>query len=179
MFGTTLAASANSGAATLEELDLAEIVLAAEAIVVARYRSAETLWTEGTLATRYTFDVEDDLLGQGRTDVTVVVPGGVDLKRRIPIALSVPGAPAFVVQERVLLMLDRADRPSAGDFTVVGFNQGEFRIDAGRVRSGARAGTNEVNARAAPVDEELASFRRRVQNIIAGRRAAVHVGSEP
>jgi hypothetical protein len=160
------AAAQPAAAATLEKLDLPQLVEAADTIVIARTRRAETVWREGLLMTRYTFELQETLKGaSGQQEVTVVVPGGMDLERRIPIAMTVPGAPTFMPDERAVLLLERADRLAPNAFSIVGFSQGRFRIEDGRVR----ASTPAAAQRGTPADENLASFRQRLRNLVEGR----------
>jgi hypothetical protein len=59
--------------------------------------------------------------------VTVALPGGVDVNRRIPVAMSYPAAPVILQQENVLLFLTPQELV-AGSYSVVGFSQGKFSL---------------------------------------------------
>jgi hypothetical protein len=172
LLGLSVLVGSHGGATTREILDLARMVDAADAIVIGHCRTAESVWHEGSLLTRYTFEVDERLKGSGEAEVSVVVPGGVDLKRAVPVATAVPGAPIFIPGEHVVLMLKSVNRPREGDFDVVGFNQGRFTIDERRVRFAASG----AGLTAQP-DEALDRFRQRVLDALDARGARPPLGA--
>lgn len=123
------AVTAPAAATTVVELALPDLVEAADTIVVARAIRAETVWVGGSLYTRYTLEVDDTLLGDGG-DVTVAVPGGIDMSRRHPIAMVVPDAPVLLRDQPVGLFLTAAGFPVPGDFAIVGGKQGLIVLGA-------------------------------------------------
>ena len=70
------------------------------------------------------------LKGEHAATATVAIPGGVDANRRIPIAMTFPGAPRIAPSEEVFLFLTHAGDEIAGSYGVTGFAQGKFSIVA-------------------------------------------------
>jgi hypothetical protein len=158
--------AAGARATTIVRLDLADMVSAASRIVVGTIAGAESVWVGRELFTRYTVTVEEALLGDGGT-VTVLVPGGVDRTRRVPIGMAVAGAPALVSGERAVLLLAPIDHPAVrGDLQIVGFNQGRFPIVEGRVASQAGA---QRGARDAGGHQPLAALKTQLQRLVQQR----------
>ena len=58
----------------------------------------------------------------------VALPGGVDANRKIPIAMTYPGAPQIQPGENVFLFLTASTDVVPGSYTVAGFSQGKFSI---------------------------------------------------
>jgi hypothetical protein len=119
-----------SGAAAAEAvtLSLQQLTETASLIVTGRTIAVESRWIDPrNLATFATVAVDDVLKGSASGSITVVTPGGIDANRRIPIAMTFPGAPKIDEDERVLLFLtDDADNP--GTHSVVGYAQGKYSI---------------------------------------------------
>lgn len=116
------------------QLDLQETVDQADLIVMSHCTKIESVWIDHTLFTRYTMAVDETVNGEEYDAVQVMVPGGIDLNRPVPIAMSVPGAPVFFPNERDVLLLKRISSPRlANMYSIVGFNQGRFRIEGGIV----------------------------------------------
>jgi hypothetical protein len=90
--------------------------------------------------------------------VQVLVMGGVDRSRPLPIGMAVAGAPTFVASERTVLLLAPTGRPTGGDFQIVGFNQGRFTVVGGRVPV-AGAPTSGLRT------EPLGAFRERLRTL--------------
>lgn len=121
------AAVAPAGATTLAELDQDELIDRSALIVTGSCDAVAFEWRDGMLVTVATVGVERVLKGQHTGPVELVVPGGVDLDRAVPVAVTVPGAPQIAPGERVLLFLTPAG-PAPGRFAVTGFSQGKFSI---------------------------------------------------
>ena len=67
------------------------------------------------------------LKGDAASSINVIVPGGIDVNRKFPIAMTYPGAPQFGSGENVLVFLSNdADLP--GTFAVTAFSEGKFSI---------------------------------------------------
>ncbi len=135
-----LLVGASAHATTLIKADLPRMVQASDQIVVGTIVGTESVWVGRALFTRYTVAVEETLHGDAAARVSVLVPGGIDRSRRLPIGMAVAGAPTFMANERAVLLLSRILQPTgAADFQIVGFNQGRFTVVGGRV-AGAPAG---------------------------------------
>lgn len=107
------------------QLSLADLTRAADAIVLATAIRGESLWVDRDLVTRVTLEVESTLQGTTADRIHVLVSGGVDADRRIPIASVVPGQPRIHRGERMLLFL-RALETGPAEYSLVGDAQGRF-----------------------------------------------------
>ena len=118
-------------ATVLIPADLGELSRDARAIVRGRVAALDAQWTEdrGTIETIVTLEVERYIKGALGPTLRFRVPGG-DLGRFRSIVV---GAPAFAVDERVVVFLG-ARGPSVP--YVLGLSQGVFRV----VRAGDHAG---------------------------------------
>ncbi len=128
-----LALAPAAAATTAVRLSDADLVRAADVIVVGRCTGVEPTWIGRDLVTLATVEVREQLEGEPRRTLTVVLPGGVDRRRRVPVAVTWPGAPTLAAGEEVVLFLARRDPlpPHAHAYTVVGFAQGKFSLVAG------------------------------------------------
>jgi hypothetical protein len=108
-----------------------DMVQEAAIIVAGHCTHLQSQWVGRTLVTLATIQVSEVLKGDAGAQVTVVLPGGVDSNRRIPVAMSYPGAPEIFQQENVLLFLTPEDLV-AGSYSIVGFSQGKFSLAPGK-----------------------------------------------
>jgi hypothetical protein len=105
-----------------------DLATQAELIVIGKCVGIMTMWIDRNLYTLATINVTEVLKGDQSVSVTVVVPGGVDANRRIPVAVTYPGAAQISPEEEVFLFLTGASQEVAGGFAVVGLSQGKFSI---------------------------------------------------
>ncbi len=119
-----------AGAGMQPARSLEELVGESQAIVVGEAVAARSAWEDGSLVTRYTIRVAETLKGTHEPQIVVSVPGGVDRQRRIPVAMTIAGAPMFMANESLILMLRRAGGARPDDYVVTGFNQGVLRANA-------------------------------------------------
>jgi hypothetical protein len=124
---TVLAALPAAWATTAVERTESDMIQEASIIVAGRCTNLQSQWAGRTLVTLATIQVSEALKGSVGSTVTVVLPGGVDSNRRIPVAMSYPAAPAIYHQEQVLLFLTPEDLVSGG-YSIVGFSQGKFTL---------------------------------------------------
>lgn len=111
-----------SQATTLMRMSLAQMARTAQVIVRARCVSNATLWDEGEIWTRTTFDVEESWSGPaGSRQLAVRLLGG-SLGN---ISSRVSGIPRFQPGEDTVLFLEPSRN---GDFAIVSWQQGTFRI---------------------------------------------------
>ena len=118
-------------ATTAVERTETEMVQEAAIIVAGHCTHLQSQWVGKTLVTLATIQVSEVLKGDAGPRVTVVLPGGVDSNRRIPVAMSYPAAPEIFQQENVLLFLTPEDLV-AGGYSIVGFSQGKFSLAQGK-----------------------------------------------
>lgn len=114
------------GAATLEattlmQMTVAQMARASQEIVRARCIANATQWDKGELWTFTTFDVEESWRGEANGRIAVRLLGG----RTAPFTSVVSGIPHFRPGEEVVLFLQRT---AQGDYSVVSWQQGTFRI---------------------------------------------------
>ena len=108
------------------ELSLDDMVKQSDAIVIGNCTETKSVWIDRSLVTLATVSVTESLKGEAST-LTVALPGGVDANRKIPVAMTYPGAPQIRPGEDVFLFLT-AESDVAGSYTVAGFSQGKFSI---------------------------------------------------
>jgi len=115
------------GATTLTKLSEEAMTDAAAVIVEGHCTALTGQWVGKTLYTLATITVDDALKGNPGQELTLVIPGGVDLDREVPIAFTVPGAPVVQEGENLLLFL-APDGAVGGGYAAVGFNQGKLSV---------------------------------------------------
>jgi hypothetical protein len=126
-FLATALALTPAWATTAVERTETDLIQEAAIIVTGHCTRLESQWLDRDLVTVATISVSEVLKGAAGPEVTVVLPGGIDTHRRIPIAMSFPAAPEISQQENVLLFLTPEDRVTDG-YAVVGFAQGKFTL---------------------------------------------------
>jgi len=119
----TLSANTTLAAA----LSLEDMISQSDVIAIGNCVNAQSAWVDGSLVTMATVSVSESLKGPGSDTLTVVVPGGIDANRKIPVSMSYPGAPTLRPGENVFLFLT-ADTEFGNGYTVAGFSQGKFSI---------------------------------------------------
>lgn len=160
-------------ATTVVALSQPEMIQEADLILTGRCTRLESQWVDRQLMTLATVSVSEALKGQPGAEVTVVVPGGVDLNRKIPISQTFAGAPKMFVGEEVLLFLTENGRV-AGGWSVVGFSQGKYTMtDSSQGKAASqdlsgldlrgRAGTSRGSARSV----DLKDLRQQVKQSLA------------
>lgn len=128
-------------AAPLTNRELAE---QSDVIAIGQATGTQPYWADRNLFTLVTFAVSETLKGDGGGTITVALPGGVDATRRIPIAMTYPGAPRISRDEEVFLFLTREVEEVPGSYAIAGFSQGKFSIIP--ADGGASAGLRSLGA---------------------------------
>ena len=108
-------------------LSLEDMVDQSDVIAIGNCQETKSVWVDGTLVTLATVSVSENLKGAESGNLTVVLPGGVDANRQIPVAVSYPGAPRLTPGENVFLFLN-SDVDYGMGYHVAGFAQGKFSI---------------------------------------------------
>jgi hypothetical protein len=108
-------------ATTLARISLDQMSLTAKLIVRAKCVENSTSWDAGEIWTFMSFNVEETWRGSAPGLITVRLLGG----RSGNLTSSVSGVPRFRPGEEVVLFLEPTAR---GDFSVVSWEQGTFRI---------------------------------------------------
>ena len=151
-------------------LSLEDMVDQSDVIAIGNCVEAKSAWVDGTLVTLATVSVSETLKGAESGSLTVVLPGGIDANRQVPVAVSYPGAPRLTPGENTFLFLN-SDVDSGLGYTVTGFAQGKFSIvndedgepvvsrDLTRMTLKSNNGARRGGANAIP----LADFKERVK----------------
>ncbi|HKY43540.1 MAG TPA: hypothetical protein VJM50_10630 [Pyrinomonadaceae bacterium] len=108
-------------------LSLEDMVDQSDVIAIGNCRETKSAWVDGTLVTLATVSVSETLKGAESGNLTVVLPGGIDANRQVPVAVSYPGAPRLTPGENTFLFLN-SDVDYGLGYIVVGFAQGKFSI---------------------------------------------------
>jgi hypothetical protein len=116
-----------TGSSLAAALSVEDMTAQADTIAIGNCVEVKSAWAGRTLVTLATVEVIETLKGEDTPTLTVVLPGGVDVNRTIPISMTYAGAPRITPGEDVFLFLTR-DSEVAGGYTVAGFSQGKFSI---------------------------------------------------
>ena len=112
-------------------LSIGDMTDQADVIAIGNCVDTRSMWVDQSLVTLVTVAVAERLKGGSPDEtLTVVVPGGVDTNRKVPIAMTYPGAPRLTPGENVFLFLN-ADSEVGGAYNITGFSQGKFSIVEG------------------------------------------------
>jgi hypothetical protein len=114
-------------ATTARRMSNRELAEQAQIIVIGQASDVRPAWEGRTLVTLVTVNVTDRIKGDAGDAVTVALPGGVDAKRKVPIAMTFAGAPTIQPGEEVFLFLGKDDDIASG-YVVLGFSQGKFSV---------------------------------------------------
>ncbi len=109
-------------------LSMQEMTEGASLIVTGTCLETRTQWIDRRLVTLATVSVTETIKGDAPDTVTIVLPGGIDSNRRIPIAMTYAGAPQISPTEEVFLFLTDQDEVANG-YAVMGFAQGKYSIN--------------------------------------------------
>lgn len=109
------------------DISIEEMINQSDLIVIGNCVDTRSQWIDRNLVTLASISAKEILKGEGLSEVTVVLPGGVDANRKIPIAMTYPGAPRITPSEDVFLFLTKDDE-FLGGYGIVGFSQGKFSI---------------------------------------------------
>lgn len=164
-------------ATTLIEKDFSALCDEADMVFAGRVRGVESRWrdeTRSAIETVVTFTVEDRVHGVAGSEVQLAFGGGeIDGLREV-----IAGMPAFVVGDEVVVFA--SSRPSVSP--VIGFNQGYFRVEGGRVLNAERAPVTGVQQRALTLGKPAEGARGMPLNDFLGvvrERIAERGGSRP
>lgn len=108
-------------------LSIEDMVNQSDVIAIGSVQDTRSVWVDRSLVTMATVSLSETIKGTESGSLTVVLPGGIDANRKIPIAMSYPGAPRLTPGENVFLFLT-ADTELANSYAVAGFSQGKFSI---------------------------------------------------
>lgn len=174
-----------TGATTVVRMDDAELVDGAALIVTGECLDTSSSRLGGRIVTLATVRLTGVLKGSTGgiavgSDLTVVLPGGVDPSPPLPVAEVWPGAPELVPHQVALLFL-QPFRPLPGSWSIVGYSQGMFTLAPAAAGSGVEARrdlhgvdllqSDGSTAAGGGRGEPLAYWRRLVDELAAGEEA--------
>ncbi|HVR99503.1 MAG TPA: hypothetical protein VMW27_22965, partial [Thermoanaerobaculia bacterium] len=150
-----------------------EMANEAEVIVTGRCVNLQSTWVENNLVTLATIQVSEVLKGQAGPQVTVVLPGGADSNRPVPVAMTYPAAPELQLQENAVLFLV-PDGQVAQGFAIVGWSQGKYSLspsdgkmmasqNLGDLNLQGRSGLRRGDSKAVPYEQ----LRQQIQKALA------------
>lgn len=148
-------------ATTLVKLSTEQMTARASDIVVGTCTGARSVWVGRTLVTLATVSVSESLKGDSGAELTVVLPGGVDANRAVPIAVTWPGAPSLAPNDQVMLFLEGA-APLRDGHQIVGFSQGKFSVVRDAFGRTFASSTRRANAEAV----DFTAFKERVRELV-------------
>ena len=144
-----------------------DLTAQSDLIVVGQAVDTRVFWAGGrNLFTLVTIATAETLKGDASATVTVALPGGVDANRKIPIAMTYPGAPHIAPDEEVFIFLSRADDEVAGAYAVTGFAQGKFSIEPGGAGNALRTLAAEKVVRVGEARVPLSTFREEINGYV-------------
>lgn len=146
----SLTMAAAAGSTTIERMSIQRLAQAAPVIVRARCTGTSVVYAGGEIWTLTSLDVEEVWRGVAPAQITVRLLGG----RWGDITSHVSGVPQFQPGEDVVLFLAPASR---GEFSVVSWEQGTFRIRRGG--SGGKSYVTQDTASFATFDPGTRTFR--------------------
>jgi hypothetical protein len=122
-----LLAVSGSWATTQVRLTDDELIERSSLIVIGQCAEVRSVWMGRRLVTLATIAVHEVLKGEPHTQITVVIPGGIDTQRKVPVAAAVAGAPQISPAEEMVLFLTRTKGEPDG-YAVTGLAQGKFSV---------------------------------------------------
>lgn len=158
----SLGTAAVSQATTLVKMSTEQLTAESSSIVIGTCTKLRSTWVDRTLVTLATISVTESLKGDAAREVTLVVPGGVDASRAVPVAVVYPDAPFVGLSENVLLFLD-GDAPVANGFQVVGYSQGKYSIEKD-------AAGNDVASAANSEAVSLGTLKQQIRKAVAAQQ---------
>ena len=108
-------------------MSVQDMVNQSDVIAIGNCVETKSVWVDRSLVTLATVSVSENLKRNESSTVTVALAGGVGANRKIPVAMTYPGAPQITPGENVFLFLTPSDEVP-GSYTVAGFSQGKFSI---------------------------------------------------
>lgn len=151
-------------ATTLVELSTAEMTDRASDIVHGTCTDVRSAWVGRNLVTLATISITETLKGGASSELTLVLPGGVDMSRPVPIAVTWPGAPVVMPDDELVLFLEQGTTVKGG-YRIVGYSQGKYAVV--RDPLGRTLATRSLGMQADP--PELAEFKQHIRELVSGQ----------
>ncbi len=126
VFGWLLIA-APVNAVTWRYMSEAELIKRAELIAVGRCTSVKSVWVGRRLMTLATVEPLNIIKGPYKAKLLVVLPGGIDLNRKIPVA-QVAGGMAYITPGEEMVLFLSTIQGIRGGYTLLGGVRGKMPI---------------------------------------------------
>ncbi len=184
LLATTVLMPAQLLATTVQHFSTAELTLGAQVIVEGECLDSQPIWIGGTLVTAVRFQVSARLKGDPPNLISVVLPGGIDLDREVPVQVTYPGIPTMSPRQEMLLFLVPYTA-MADSYTVLGMAQGKYSISpdslgSKQAQSDATGLTLATTAARGSVHElKLELLRRQIAELLAGDTTASPPAAAP
>ncbi|HEU0185065.1 MAG TPA: hypothetical protein VFS27_07100 [Blastocatellia bacterium] len=123
-----VAQTGDSAATQSAGVSIQSMTQGASLIVVGTVLETRSEWIDRRLVTRATVLVAESLKGAAPEKVVVLLPGGIDAKRKFPVAMTYAGAPTMSPDEEVALFLVPAQDEVANAYAVMSYAEGKFSI---------------------------------------------------
>jgi hypothetical protein len=107
-------------------LTMRSMAMQSDLIITGECVNTQYSWVNRRLVTLATVRVSDTLKGSSPSEVTVMLPGGIDVSRKVPISMVYPGAPKMQQNEEVFLFLKPLGVKNS--YGIAGYSQGKFSI---------------------------------------------------
>jgi hypothetical protein len=168
-----IASTASLQATTYVTMSDQDMTQSSDAIVVGRVTQTRSQWIGKQLVTIANVQISETLKGDAKPTMEVILPGGVDTKRRVPVAMTYAGAPTLRRNEEVLLFVERTElRPNA--MVISGFSQGKYNVVLDKSGTAmVTRGADGKSLRSAQLSignndrRTLAEFRREINSYLA------------
>lgn len=147
-------------ATSLARMSTEQLTAQSSNIVIGTCTKLRSAWVDRTLVTLATISVSESLKGDAAEELTLVVPGGVDASRAVPVAVIYPDAPFVGLADNVLLFLD-GNAPVADAYAVVGYSQGKYSLV-----SDASGKTMARGSLASGSAVDLAALKEQIRNAV-------------
>jgi hypothetical protein len=146
-------------AATVERLNLDDLVKKASRIVVGKVTDSRTFWSSNgkLILTSYTIDVQETIKGAASRTVELTMVGG----KMGDLILYVSGMPSFAQGEDAVVFVEN----SGGYSTVVGLGQGKFTISNGEVSNNVTGLAFPDGHPGQPLKMPLSSFKSEIKRL--------------
>lgn len=151
-------------ATTLVELSFEELTDQASDIVHGTCTGVQGVWVGRSLVTLATISITETLKGGASSELTLVLPGGADMNRPVPVAVTWPGAPVVMPNDEMVLFLEQGIAVKDA-YSIVGYSQGKYAVV--RDPLGRTLATRSFGMQSDP--PELADFKRRIREVVSGQ----------
>jgi hypothetical protein len=169
--------AAQAVATTVERMSDEQLVQRSQVIARVVVEGSHSEWRDRAMVTLVTLRVDEWMKGGSGESMTLVLPGGIDVERRL--SYTAAGVPALLPAGTRMFVFGSPSRGTPGAFVPTGLAQGMFfvREEAGsraqvqRSFAGIRFQDGAPPSAGASGPEALERFRARIASLVAAARA--------